>query len=322
MNIFSRCKTVTHKMCILKGREHDELIQTVKNHVPKHLQMHEELLKQERSIKKYVHKDVFELPMKSTLLGLFTIPVYVNDKKLKFIIDTGAQTSAIRETSAHKLKLPKTKGCLTVGSIGGGEKTVGGYICDRFVFGGIEYENLPLLKLDAKQFSMSVLGYDLIQFDGILGWDLLSSLDFELDDISKTFKVLKNIYRFEYQNMVKGEFPTFLVIDQNGRECVFGFDSGSKISWISKSYIKKAGLHVDHEIEMIGYGVHGKEVMRQDVVKNLVFYIDRAKITFFDIVTGRGDIYPDFMFDGVFGNEIFRNRRIRILNSKEMVLLV
>lgn len=38
-------------------------------------------------------------------------------------------------------------------------------------------------------------------------------------------------------------------------------------------------------------------------------------------MTGRVRLFDDFAFDGVFGNEIFRKRRIRILNSANMVLL-
>lgn len=322
MNLFSKCKVSTQSMCVLKGTTHEHLMEQVKQNIPKQEDVHQQLLKQEHMVKRYVKEATFVLPMKATLFSLYTIPVYVNGKKHQFLIDTGAQVSAIREQNAKKLQLAHAKGNITIGSVGGSEQSVSAYYCKQFRFGGIYYENLPLLKLDEQQFALKFMGFDLIGFDGILGWDLLQHLDFEFDDLDHQFKVLKNIYRFEYKNMVKGPFPTFLVQDQNGNECVFGFDSGSHHSWLSKQYIQKYDLPVKKEIEMIGYGVHGKEVMKQELVQSASFFLDRAKIEFHMIMSGRGNIYPNYIFDGVLGNEIFKNRRLRIINSKEMVLLV
>ena len=70
-----------------------------------------------------------------------------------------------------------------------------------------------------------------------------------------------------------------------------------------------------------GFGVHGLERMDLKIIKQRTLYLDKAEITLKDTMTGRVRLFDDFAFDGVFGNEIFRKRRIRILNSANMVLL-
>ncbi|EFP61975.1 hypothetical protein HMPREF0983_01476 [Erysipelotrichaceae bacterium 3_1_53] len=71
----------------------------------------------------------------------------------------------------------------------------------------------------------------------------------------------------------------------------------------------------------MGFGVHGLEKMDLKIVKEWTLFVDKAEITLKDTMTGRVDLFEHFTFDGVFGNEIFKRRRIRIINSAGMVLL-
>lgn len=269
----------------------------------------------------HCYQKEFELPLKRNMFGLFVLPVYVNHTLCRFIIDTGAQISGIRENIARGLALPAAKGSLSIGSIGGTQKTMKGVLLNSFQFGAIEYRNLPLIVLNDEDFSLRFGKIDLFAFDGILGWDILSQLDFELDDIAKKFIVLKNRLRITHPNMLKGSFPCFIMKHANGDCALYGFDSGSKISWIGEEAIQTHGYHVAGETTTLGFGVHGKEKLHMKVVESCTLYLDKAKITLSNTMSGRTKLFSSFTFDGVLGNEICAGRRIRIINSANMVLI-
>ncbi|MEG2069805.1 MAG: retropepsin-like aspartic protease [Bacteroidales bacterium] len=278
--------------------------------------MGDELRLQKRS-----YKDSFELPLSRNLIGLYTIPVVINNQKCNFILDTGAQISGINNDLVKKMMIPKTKGKMPIGSVGGKEKVMEGICVQNLRIGALEFFQLPMISLDSGLFKLPVLNIPMLSFDGIIGWDILSQLDFELDDIGKQFKVIKNNYKFNYCNMVGGLFPAFLLKDKQDKLCVFGFDSGAKCSWVNPNVIQTSNMKVISETTALGFGIHGLEELKLKIIDGCVYHLFKAKIELKNIGTGRCNIYQGYEFDGILGNEIFRNRRIRILNSCGMVLL-
>lgn len=264
----------------------------------------------------------FSLPLYRNIFGLYLCDVKVNNTPCRFIIDTGAQISSLRYDKMKRLNIEPTNGKIEIGAASGTHKELHGCVLDSFVFGSMTYEHLPVLCLDKDDFSMRFGEIDIIQFDGILGWDILRNLDFELDNVSKQIKVLKNKFKFSYQNMVSGMFPIFLVKDEYGNLLKMGFDSGSKRSWFSKESAERLKYPMSGTIQAMGFGVHGVESMQLALYSKGEFYVFKAHIAIHNIMSGNCNILPDIVVDGVFGNEIFKNRRIRIINSKGMVLLV
>lgn len=281
-----------------------------------------QLLNRESCLKKTVYEEEFHLPMQRNIFGLFTVQVYVNGIRCTFIVDTGAQISGIKHSLMEKLRIPFTEGGIDIGSVSGMQKKLKGVCIQKFRFGEILYEHLPMLCLDKDDFSLKMGEIDLFSFDGILGWDILSELDFEMDDIGKQFKVMKNKFRFSYQNMVGTSFPVFIVKDQMDQLLMYGFDSGSKRSWINIEAAISYGYQLSGEMQAVGFGVHGLEKLDLQIIKEVELSLFKANIKLKDIMSGNCNIDPALPYDGVLGNEIFRNRRIRIINSKGIVLLV
>ncbi len=94
------------------------------------------------------------------------------------------------------------------------------------------------------------------------------------------------------------------------------------MSWLSDQFIEKEQLQIICEGHAMGFGVHGFEKLPMKIVEQLQVTLDRGAITLKDTMSGRCDLFNGFTFDGVFGNEIFKGRRIRLINSKQVVLLV
>lgn len=256
----------------------------------------------------------FQIPMKRTMMGLYMIEVLVNHQKLQFVLDTGAQVSGICEHAARKLGLDSTSGKMRISSVGGQEKAMRGWIAGSLQVGALELFQYPMITIEKLKLPM-------IRMDGIIGWDILSTLDFEMDDISKLFIVMKNRYRFDYCNLIKGMFPIMILLDENSDMHLFGMDSGATVSWLNEASALEAKRKVVNEITAVGIGVHGAEQLNLKVFEGCEYRLFKAKIKITNINTGRTDVLPGLQLDGVLGNEIFRNRRIRFINSKGMVLL-
>ena len=105
--------------------------------------------------------------------------------------------------------------------------------------GPLSLFRFPVISLQAPRLSLTNKGFYL--FDGIIGWDILSQLDFEIDDVAKVFKVLENRYSFAYPNMVKALFPLLLVKDEKGNVLKMGLDTGARCGWVNKSRMQEDG---------------------------------------------------------------------------------
>ena len=240
---------------------------------------------------------------------------------MRFIIDTGAQISGIRAHAARALALPALKSGMEVGSVGSTREQRPAVRCDSLQLGGMCWENQPLIVLDQQQFSVRLLNADLLRFDGILGWDLLRTMDFELDTIAGQMKVQKNRFRLDRPNLIPCSFPTLLLRETDGSVSLFGIDTGARQGWLGEGYIRRRGLQVLNSMRVVGFGVHGREEFETQIAKSVTLHLDRARITMEGCMSALVDILPDITYDGVLGNEVFAGRRIRFVNSAGMVLL-
>ena len=263
----------------------------------------------------------FEVKMMQNLFSLYEVKVRVNGKDMRFIIDTGAQISGIRAQAAAGLQLPALKSGVEVGSVGSTREQRPAVRCDSLRLGGICWENQPLIVLDQDQFAVRLLNVDLLRFDGILGWDLLRTLDFELDTIEGKMKVLKNRFILDHPNLIPCSFPTLLLRESDDTVSLFGIDTGAHQGWLGDAYIRRRKLEVMRRTKMVGFGVHGKEEFETQIVKSVTLRLDRARITMCGCMSALVDILPDVTYDGELGNEVFAGRRIRFVNSAAMVLL-
>ena len=309
-----RCKTRTCPPVFIDNKTYDNLQNKILT--PTFLngckQAQEAILQKPYVVERRLFQETFSIPMKRNLFGLLAIPVEVNQISCTFLLDTGAQISGLRSSCVKKVEAMTAIGRIGIGSIGGKEKALSGCIVKQLRMGALQYHHMPMVILDEKDFAMRFGNIDLMGFDGIIGWDVLSQLDFEMDDIAKQFKVVKNKFRF----------PVFLCQKKNQEIALFGFDSGSKVSWLSDKFIEKEQLQIICEGHAMGFGVHGFEKLPMKIVEQLQVTLDRGAITLKDTMSGRCDLFNGFTFDGVFGNEIFKGRRIRLINSKQVVLLV
>ena len=268
------------------------------------------------------HMDTFTTKIKRNHLGLYVCYVRIQGKEFIFLLDTGAQISGILKKSAAALQTTKLTQKVNVGSIGGKTTSSHCVVVEKMYFGALQINHQPLVLLDDKNFALPYINIKVMNFDGILGWDILNNFDFEINDINKTFSLLKMKDTFYLQNFIPASFPCLCLLDQNKNPVIFGFDSGAKESWLGKEYIEAAKLDVDTKQRAYGVGVLGIEAMDMWMVKQLDLFLYDHKISLEKVISGRVDMFHSIRIAGVLGNKIFKGRRIQILASKRYIRII
>ncbi len=284
--------------------------------------VYHDLLKEEADVKLIWQEESFDVRMRRSIVGLYLIPLMIGEKIYWFVVDTGAQISSICMEVLQDHPLKKLQGALAIRSVGGKEKSMSGYMMDTMKLGSLTIQNLPMVMLESSLLPAILTHWSAFRFAGILGWDVLSRLDFEMDDVDKKFKVVKNRYTFAHPNMVTTMFPIFLTKDKHQNLLVMGFDSGARYSWVNLKMMEKLAYPLSQESQMLGYGVHGMEAMTTRIVPKMNLYLDRANISLRNVHTAETEVFRNVELDGILGNEIFRNRRIRLINHQAMALIV
>lgn len=256
------------------------------------------------------------------ILGLTTIEIFISNRKMRFLLDTGAQVSCLSYPSSITVEsIRKANKKVEVGSANNNISEMEVALIDEVKIGKTKFFNLPVLILEENQLSFSLFGYKIFQFDGILGWDILSHLDFEIDYKNLEFRIVQSEEEDQIENLITSDFPTVLVIDEKDEIRTFGLDTGARKSWINDKLVEEAGLKILKEKKRKTVGIHGKEMNVVKVIQEYKTSLKDSLITLEKIETGFTGFLNGYELDGVFGSDILKDNIIRVINSKGILQL-
>lgn len=256
------------------------------------------------------------------ILGLTIIEIFISNRKMRFLLDTGAQVSCLSYTSSITVEnIRKANKKVEVGSANNNISEMEVALIDEVKIGKTKFFNLPVLILEENQLSFSLFGYKFFQFDGILGWDILSHLDFEIDYKNLEFRIVQSEEEDQIENLITSDFPTVLVIDEKDEIRTFGLDTGARKSWINDKLVEEAGLKILKEKKRKTVGIHGKEMNVVKVIQEYKTSLKDSLITLAKIETGFTGFLNGYELDGVFGSDILKDNIIRVINSKGILQL-
>lgn len=268
-----------------------------------------------KNIEKRIYSSHQVIPLKKHFTKVFSLEATINGKRVRLLVDTGAQISALFD--GVNIDLKEEKEHLIVGSISGQTQNQKLYRAKQVQFGGVELFNVGFTKLNPENFK--ILGIKVLRIDGILGWDVLSQFDFSLSE--KALTIYTNIETSKQTNMIQTTFPTLLANDPSGHLVVLGFDSGAHNSWIAESEIQRMILPLKEQGNALTMGVHGLEKINVKVVEQVKYFLANHSILLKDIHTGYTQIFPNFKYNGILGNELLHGYTIYFINSKSVMLL-
>lgn len=268
------------------------------------------------------HSDNFTVKINKNPFHLFLIPVIIHNKTYHFVVDTGAQISGMMDTCKEVIETYKCEGSMGIKSASGSQKELSMLCLDHFFVGALEVRKHKMVILNGEDFKLPLMKKSIVQFDGILGWDILSKIDFELDDKNSSFSMLQSMDKFTYCNLLPTMFPVLIAYDHENKPSLIGIDSGAEIGWVSEEYCKKSNLKIAHKYKGLNMGVHGMERIPINTIKECSFSFCKSRVLLENIRIGETKVFKTLSLDAILGNEIFHNRRIQFLNSKGIVRIL
>lgn len=268
------------------------------------------------------HTETFTLKLEKNTFHLFLVQVNIHNQVYKFVLDTGAQISGIMSKHQDLIHTYENEQKITIKSASGNQKEMQTICLDRFFLGSLEIKNQSFVVLEHNHFQIPLIKKDIMEFDGIIGWDILSQLDFEIDTKKKVFSVIESEDMFTYCNLIQALFPVVIVYNENKKPAIFGIDSGAKGSWLSEKYSQDNDLKIIREIRGMNVGVLGLEAMHVQLIKECSLSLFETNIKLENIRSGQTQVFMNLALDGIFGNEIFKNKKIQFLNSKGIVRIL
>jgi len=261
-------------------------------------------------------ENITESNLTKNIVGMLNIEVSIGDRKMKFLFDTGAQISCINSKYFESsIGVSRSKSRVEVGDSTGTFSEMEIALTDKVEVLGMSIENLPMLAIKEEQLSLRLFGKTIFDIDGVLGWDVIKLVDFELDYKSLKIALLSREDKNEENNFIDSDFPVVLVSDDRDRIRKFGIDTGARKSWINEKLIKENQMNILKKRKQKIHGAHG-------TVKQYVYLIDEYnvamlnhKIALKNLKTGYTMFLNNCEFDGVFGVDIAKNNIIVFLNS-------
>lgn len=267
------------------------------------------------------HQETFSIKLQKNHFQLFLIPIYIHGKKYEFIVDTGAQISGVVNKHSDLVDKYKQNKKIPIKSISGNKREVESICIDTFYLGALEIKNQSFILLDKEDFMFPFIKKEIMEFDGIIGWDILSHFDFEIDTKKGVFSILKSQQMFTYCNLVHALFPVVIVYDENNKPALFGIDTGAKVSWLDESYCERGNRKVVKQKRGLQVGVLGVEKTKINIIKECQYAFYKTQIQLENIRTGDTQVFMNLKLDGIFGNEIFKGKTLQVLNSKGMMVI-
>lgn len=260
----------------------------------------------------------YVMALEKTKIGLLTLHVNIKGKPYKFLLDSGAEMSCIKQELVDDLKIMILSDQIPVGDAAGFKKQMKLCLLEEIDLQGTQFKNIPMLVLQ-NELNIKMFGVNVLNVDGVLGWDLLSFMDFEIDLNRQLMLITKG--KPSFMNTVKSEFPIVFVVDEHQNLLKFGLDLGAKKSWISKNYCASRTWVSKREKSKLIRGIHGPVKVTQNKVGPFHLKMGKHDIRYKKISTGFTAFVNDLALDGVFGLDILKHHKLLVYNSQSVLLL-
>ncbi len=250
----------------------------------------------------------------STVLDqLIFLPVTVNGKPGRFLFDTGAMATVINEDFLPlEEKNTLMQSLKAVNALG--EEIRGNLVkkIKEMTFAGLKIKNKECMILKNKYMRFPLHSGEIIELDGIIGYDILKDFAWQIDFKKQCVRRIKS-KNYENRASLYSDFFPLLWVEIRGKVIPLGFDSGSNQSILVKDAWKDwERIHVGGREKMFVTGGNSQKMFgwieneklkfdgRQFVHKKIILMEKMAPVGF------------HFKIEGIIGADAFENRVIEI----------
>jgi len=240
----------------------------------------------------------FTVPAKPNPLGVFEVPVEVGGETRYWVVDTGANISAMSKNEARRLGLHPLEGATQVKGVTGNLVPIQVAVVPELRLGKARLRNVVFVLLDDHDLLVSQLHY---QINGIIGYPVLAALGRITFNRKGTFEVdvsSKIRLRRDHNLFVEKQTP-LAAARIDGATCLFTLDTGTYRTILTARYYREhsADFAANKENGKSMTGIGGTRSFRAYAVASLPLKLAGESTTLHDVpvLTNRvGKTFDDF----------------------------
>lgn len=246
--------------------------------------------------------------------GTPLVEVEVNGVKKNFWFDTGAGLSVIASDAAEECNVvPAGSDMAKSGTSTSKEVGFMPAGIREMKFAGLTVKNHPVMIFNKKDLEFKLLGFiTLMKIDGIIGWNLIRQLGWDIDYKNKTILPFTSdkAASASRKNFIWFGYPVVSLSDSAGSELLFGLDTGAKATSLSQHY--EAGANTGTAETKTYGGAGGFEKMEVLNLKNISFNFTGSRVFFPEIYKKNHNLTSTLRLHGVIGSDLPRENRLII----------
>ena len=226
----------------------------------------------------------FTLDENRTASGLLEVPVRAPNFSDHWILDTGANLSAVTRTVAMQLGLTLSAGTSTAQGSGGFSVRVHTAIVPKLQIGRATIRNLPVLVFEDYDLSFPQLPY---QIRGSIGFPVLQALGkitFHADGRFAVHERLSHAQSVPAKLYLDG-FTVLVETEIGGKQHLLTLDTGATGTFLSREYYEahkhEFGAQEPRELELIGAG--GSTIIRSYILPDVTLNIGGRGVELHDV---------------------------------------
>jgi predicted aspartyl protease len=250
------------------------------------------------------------------------LPVSVNGKRRSYLLDTGANLSALMRSEADALGLKVRPAGISVGTSTDMKVTADLAVADRVAIGGLSYAHVVFLILPDEMLTFPG-GF---RIPGILGFPLIEPMG-ELRIRGDTVDVPQTVPDRPVRNLALEQFSMLTPVRWNGTSFICQFDTGANTTSFYEPFYRRYRDAVEAEGHADTARVGGAGGIRRIPV----FKLPAATLALADTTVALQDVdvfrtvtkdsADNYLFCNV-GQDVVRQFRELIINLRSMSLLL
>lgn len=261
---------------------------------------------------------VSSVPLGRSRTGVAMIPVSVNGVTRHFWLDTGSSITILTSQVAKASNVTGIGGDTLEVVTSVGRLPTRAAVVRSLKLAGVTVTNAPAMIVSdaALQLRETAIGAPPEPIDGVIGFDLIRSLDLTIDDVRGRVIVRKPSFRpadaERPRDLTWYGVPIVTLLSENGSAVHLALDTGAEETFGTPGLARKANAHWRAAERRIVRGFGGSATESGIVIPSVRLFLGDVPLSFRRIFLYEAQYPTIFTLDGTLGSDIGRGGVVRI----------